>query len=625
MTRRVQLTVATVLLVAGSLALPGQQPSAATRDTARKVFVVAGERAGPSTFPIVDYPELRPLVPDQIDWKHYHSSHEIEAFMRRWAERHPDIVQLYQVGKAFSGRPIWQLTLTNRKTGKDTDKPAAFFEGGRHSGEITSTESAFYLAWYLVERYGKDTAVTRLLDETAIYIKPVVNPDGSDMYRHTAQSNRSTVRPHDTDRDGLLDEDPGEDLDADGYIREMRQYVGPGKGDFVVDTARDAKRRLMKSVGENKGDYKVYPEGVDNDLDGRYNEDGIGGIDLHRNYPANWRPEPGGDSTGRGWTQFGAGAFPLSEPETFAVVMWVLTHPNIAVANTMDTAVPMHLRPPSTCEESECMFPADRRLYQHFDSVGLSLTRYPWAGDVYRTYNTRIPVNPVTGDTARPSPLFGHSPDFGYFYVGTIWYGDELWNGGRERDYDRNGIIETWEVLRYCDETYGGKCFRDWAKATHPTLGEVEIGGFNPKFYIQNGPAETMEQWARNQAMFNLYLARSLPKIEIVVASVRTLQGTQRDSATHEIRVNVRNAGRMPTALEQAKRVKIVQPDRVVARIPDKSGTRVIGRPPEFWLGAYESRTVLLRVRSGDKPDDRKLTVRALSTRGGVAERELTW
>ncbi|MDQ3950699.1 MAG: M14 family metallopeptidase [Gemmatimonadota bacterium] len=603
------------------------QAAAAPRDTTKKVLVVAGERAGPSVFPLTDYAEVKPLVPGQIDWKHYHTSAEIEAFMRQWAERRPEIVELYEVGKSFAGRPIWQLTLTNKKTGKDTDKPAAFFEGGRHSGEITATESAFYLAWYLVENYGKDPAVTRLLDEKAIYVKPVVNPDGSDMYRLTAQSNRSTVRPHDTDRDGLLDEDPGEDLDGDGFIRDMRQRVGPGKGDFTLDPD-DKSGRLMKRVGEGKGDWKVYSEGIDNDLDGRYNEDGVGGLDLHRNYPENWRPEPGRDATGRGWTQFGAGEFPLSEPETRAVVMWVLTHPNIAVANTMDTAVPMHLRPPSTCDEAECMFPTDRALYQHFDSVGLSLTRYPWAGDVYRTYHTRIPVNPVTGDTAQPTPLFGHSPDFGYFYVGAIWYGDELWNGGRERDYDADGIVEPWEVLRYCDEQFGGKCFKAWTKFQHPAHGEVEIGGFNPKFYIQNGPPEVMERWARNQAMFNLYMAQSLPKVEIVSASITAVAPpARRDTTapTHEIRVTVRNAGRMPTALEQAKRVKIVRPDQVTARFEKGSTTKLVGRGPEFWLAGGETKTVTFRIRAGEKDADRKLTVRVLSTRGGIAERDVTW
>jgi Zinc carboxypeptidase len=614
----------TILLSLAAFAPIAAQPQQQASDTSRKVIVVPGERAGTSVFPLVNYPETKPLVRGEIDWQHYHTNDEINAFMRQWAERHPDIVSLYTVGKSFGGVPIWQLTLTSGKTGKDTDKPAAFFEGGRHSGEITATESAFYLAWYLITNYGKDSAVTQLLDRKAVYIKPVVNPDGSEMYRLTAQANRSSVRPHDTDRDGLLDEDPGEDLDADGYVRDMRKYVGAGKGDFAIDTA-DRSSRLMRRVGQGRGDYQVYGEGVDNDNDGRYNEDGIGGLDLHRNYPTNWRPEPGGDSTGRGWTQFGAGEYPLSEPETRVVVMWMLTHPNVGVANTMDTSVPMHLRPPSTCEETECMFPADLKLYQHFDSVGLTITGYPWAGDVYRKYNTRIPVNPFTGDTAQPSPLFGHSPDFGYFHLGAIWYGDELWNGGRERDYNGNGMIEPTEVLRYCDEAFKGTCFKPWTKFQHPVLGEVEIGGYNPKFFSQNGPPQVLEKWARNQAMFNFYMARSLPQIEITDARVSALSGPQRDSATHVIRVTVRNSGRLPTALEQAKRVKIVRPDRVVAEVPRGSATRTVGRTEEFWLAGGGSHTTTLRVRSGSGANDKRVTLRALSTRGGVAEREVRW
>ncbi|HEY0969672.1 MAG TPA: M14 family metallopeptidase [Gemmatimonadales bacterium] len=602
----------------------GQDGARAGGDTARRVLVVPGERAGPSAFPLTGYREVQPRVPGELDWEHYHTSEEIEGWMRKWAAQYPDIAELYVAGETFGGRPVYQMTLTNRKTGKHTDKPAAYFEGGRHSGEITSTVSAFYLLWHLLDGYGKDSAITRLLDTRTVYIRPLNNPEGSDMYRLTAQANRSTVRPHDTDGDGLLDEDPGEDLDGDGFVRQMRKHVGKGKGEWDPDP-RDRQGRLMQRVGEGKGSWMVYSEGIDNDGDGEYNEDGIGGLDLHRNYPTNWRPEPGGDSTGRGHTQFGAGAYPLSEPETRSVVMWMYSHPNISVTNTMDTAVPMHLRPPSTCEEDECMFPSDLALYQHLDSVGLTFTSYPWAGNVYRTYATRVPVNPFTGDSARPQPLFGHSPDFGYFGFGAIWYGDELWNGGRERDYDGNGVIEQWEVLRYCDEEFGGSCFQKWTKVHHPQLGEVEVGGFNPKFWSQNGPPEVVGEWAKRQAMFNLYMAQSLPLVEIVDARVAPVAAGAADSATHELTVTVRNAGLLPTALEQAKRIKIVRPDRVVARPARGSATRAVGRPEEFWLDGGEQRAVKVRLRSGPAEADRVVTLRLESTRGGVAEREVRW
>jgi hypothetical protein len=40
---------------------------------------------------------------------------------------------------------------------------------------------------------------------------------------------------------------------------------------------------------------------------GSFNEDGVGGIDMNRNFPREWGME---------FEQNGAGPFPLSEPET---------------------------------------------------------------------------------------------------------------------------------------------------------------------------------------------------------------------------------------------------------------------------------------------------------------------
>src|SRR5690606_7062840 len=108
------------------------------------------------------------------------------TWLRRWAERHPDIVELYEVGRSYEGRPILQLTLTNRQTGPALEKPAAFFEGGRHSGEVSGSESVLWLAQHLIENYGRDPEVTRLLDTRTIHLRPQNNPDGGNLYLHTA-------------------------------------------------------------------------------------------------------------------------------------------------------------------------------------------------------------------------------------------------------------------------------------------------------------------------------------------------------------------------------------------------------------------------------------------------------
>ena len=599
--------------------LAAQDPPAGTLAKGKPMHRVGGARDGASAFPRVDYPQVKPRTPGQLDFAHFHTYDETVALLRAWAAKHPDIVDLYSVGQSFEGREIWQMTIASKKGLKPTDRPAFFIEGGRHAGEISGIEATLYFIDHVLSRYGQDPEITRLVDTKAIYAKPMNNPDGATLYHLTAQTLRSTVRPHDSDGDGMLDEDAGEDLDGDGFIRQMRKPVAKGKGNWIKDP-KDPKGRAMRRVRDGEGDYDVHPEGVDNDGDGRYNEDGIGGLDLHRNYPENWRPMR--EETGRGYAQPGAGDYPLSEPETRAVFMFLITHPNVAIVQSLDTAVPMILRGPSTSTSAETIFPADLELIRRFDAKGLEITGYPWAGDTYDVYATRGGVNPLTGEPPRPAPLFGHGPDFGYSSYGVVWYGNEIWNGGRFVDYDKDNRHEEWEVLRWNDENRAGKGdFQNWTAFAHPTLGPVEIGGFNPKFYAQNPPPDLLETWARNEATFNLFLAQQLPQVRIASATAR-----KSAEGVFDVDVAVTNEGKMPTALDVAQRVKMVRPDTCAITLakgqelapPASGGTRQRAAIEIGWLKPGETKTVTWQVKGAGKV---KVTIG--STRGGTDSREI--
>jgi hypothetical protein len=612
-----------VAAIAQEFGPPGRRPESKLPPT----YTVGGIRHGISYFPRVAYDFTKPKKAGEMDFAHYHTYDEVTAFLRQWAADYPNLVDLYSVGKSFEGRDIWQITITNKATGKDTDKPAMFIEGNRHSGEVTAAESALWFAWHILSGYGQDPALTKLVDTKAIYVKIKNNPDGSELYLNTAQSNRSTVRPYDDDGDGLLDEDPPEDLDGDGFILQMRQKVASGKGTMMIDPD-DPSGRLMKRAPAGKGNYIVSSEGIDNDGDGRVNEDGIGGLDLHRNYPENWRPMPGRDLTGRGYTQGGAGEYPLSETETRAVFTFLLEHPNVSVGQTMDTSVPMLLHGPSTSRMSESMFPEDMKIYQYFDIEGKRITGYPNAGDTYWDYanagrgdrNMRATAADMGLDFPREpqgEPLFGHSPDFGYLYYGAVWYGDELWNGGRVKDYDGDGRVTDLENLRYIDEELGGRYFKPWTKFNHPTLGEVEIGGFNPKFWRQNPPVEILEEWAKKEALFNLFLAQSLPQVKIASAGIKPVK---KEADTFEITAVFTNEGFLPTALEMADRVKIVRPDAASVRLP--SGAELVGVQARQDIGHIkQSEKKEVRWKIKVKPGTSgEAEVSILSTRGGVAK-----
>ncbi len=525
---------------------PGKPDPATAKEPAKKQYVLSGFRHGVSYFPLVRFPRVQYDSGDSLTFTGYHSLDVIYSWLEKWEKTYPDLVDLYEIGKSFEGRPVLQITITNKKNGKETDKPAAFFEGGRHSGEITGSECVMWLARHLLTNYGKDPQITHLLDTKTIYFRPVNNPDGHNLYLNTAQSNRSSVRPEDNDNDGLLDEDPPDDLDGDGLILTMR-WKDEKKGNLIPDPG-DSTGRIMKRVPAGKGKYLSESEGIDNDGDGKINEDGIGGLDLHRNYPENWRP--GSEETGRGFTQGGAGEFPLSEPETRSVVGFLLKHPNISIVNSMDTSVPMHLRPPSTSPSDERMFPDDLAWYKTFDAIGKKITGYEKAGDVYNDY----------GDG---NPLFGHGPDFGYWYFGAIWYGDEIWNNGRFKDYNKDGEKDLLDALRWDDEENGGAGFLEWKPAKHPVYGDIEIGAFDLKFFLQNPPPQELEKWVRNEALFNLEMAYYLPEIIWDQFEVKKIKSYKADSADYRLKMSVRNTGKLPTALRQAQLVKIVREDRI--------------------------------------------------------------
>jgi hypothetical protein len=536
---------------------PGSQPG---NEKKTEQYTLTGFRHGVSFFPKVKFSGVQYESTDTLGFDKYHSLDVIYSWLRKWEEEFPDLVNLYEIGKSYEGRPVLQITVTNKKTGKDTDKPAAFFEGGRHSGEITSSECVMWMAQYLLMNYGKDPDITHLLDTKTIYLKPVNNPDGHNLYLNTAQSNRSTVRPEDNDGDSLLDEDAPEDLDNDGMILTMR-WKDEKKGNLIPDP-KDSTGRIMKRVPAGKGIYLSSSEGIDNDGDGRINEDGIGGLDLHRNYPENWRPET--EQTGRGYTQGGAGEFPLSETETRAVVDFLLRHPNVSVVNSMDTSVPMHLRPPSTSPSEERMYPEDLAWYKIFDDIGKKITGYKKAGDVFDDYGNG-------------NPLFGHGPDFGYWYYGAIWYGDEIWNGGRFKDYNNDGDTNQLDILRWDDEENDGAGFIEWKPAKHPVYGDIEIGGFDPKFFSQNPPAKHLEPWVKNEALFNIEMVKYLPELDWAKIETKRIKAYKADSADYQLKIGIINRGKLPTALKQAHLVKIVREDRIELEF-DTTGS-VKGKP----------------------------------------------
>jgi hypothetical protein len=163
------------------------------------------------------------------------------------------------------------------------------------------------------------------------------------------------------------------------------------------------------------------------------------------------------------------------------------------------------------------MYPENLQWYKKFDEIGKKITGYSRAGDVYNDY----------GDG---TPLFGHGPDFGYWYFGSIWYGDEIWNGAKNKDYNGDGEIDEIEMLRWDDEENDSMGFFEWKPVKHPVYGDIETGGFDLKFFLQNPPAKFLEKWISNEAMFNIELMKHLPELVWEKIEVKKLKSYKSDS-----------------------------------------------------------------------------------------------
>ena len=441
----------------------------------------------------------RPQV--EIAWNRLYDVDALYAHLDRLAARWPELLGHEVIGHSVENRELRVYTLNNPATGEADAKPAMWVDGNVHGNEVQGGEGVVYLAWYLLENYGSNARVTELVDGAAFYLLPMVNPDGrASWFRdaHSPHSSRSGVQPLDRDLDGAFDEDPPDDLDGDGNIVQMRKYV-PGEGSFRL-SADDP--RVMERVPQNdrgiRGDWILLgQEGIDNDGDGRINEDSVGGYDMNRAWPSLWMPDH---------VQFGAGPYPLYWPETRSVARFLIEHPNVAGVQSYHNAGGMILRGPGA--EVYGSYPrADLAVYDELGADGekmLPFYRYMiiWK-DLYS--------------------VFGGFVTWTYEGLGIISFTNELWTNSRvspDERLERGTASRHW----FDDHLQMESGFVEWTPFEHPLYGSIEIGGFK-KDVGRVPPSFLIEEMLHRNAMFCIRHAEAMPRVTIEEPTVTALAG----------------------------------------------------------------------------------------------------
>jgi len=461
----------------------------------------------------------------QATWNKYYTYSGVTDFCKKLAAAYPDLVTLSSAGKSYQGRDIHVLTISDKKSGDPDKKPAFWIDGNIHSIELQGTEMAMYTAWYLCEMNDENEFIGELLDDKTFYIAPTINPDAREYFAYTGVPPRSGLMPFDTDRDGKFDEDGADDLNGDKNISQMRRKSPDGQ--YKADPA-DPRRMIRVNPGE-KGEYELLgQEGIDNDGDGLFNEDGPGGYDGNRDWGFNWEPN---------YVQSGANRYPFSQPENQAVRDFVTSHRNITGSQSFHNSGGMILRGPS-------IQGGGAEVYSRADDEVIEA--------IGRTGEKIIPGYRLLTIWKDMYTVYGGELDWWHGGMGTFVFSNELWNSYLMfYDTANTDQYEFDRLLLFED------AFIPWQKIQHPVYGEVELGGFS-KMFGRLHPGFLLETDAHRNAAFCIYNAYQTPKLEISEVKVKNIGG-----GLNEVTASVTNTRMMPTHSASNLRYKIDPPDYI--------------------------------------------------------------
>ena len=501
------------------------------------------------------------------------------------ASTRPAGVVVYEWGKSAESRPIRAAMVAFPGPIPPGERPRLVIVAGLAADQAASALVAAALPGELLTLAAADPDLARLLKDHTVEILPLLAVDAMAAAANApTQAWRKNARPVDDDRDAMVDEDGPNDLDQDGVITQLR--VPDPLGEWRVS---EEDPRLLVKADPNKGErggWRLESEGLDDDRDGKIDEDGAGGVDFDRNFPH-----------GRREFDRDAGVTAVSEPETKLLIDRILaTKPCVAVLvlGRRDNLVEA---PPGTGDGK--FFPA------------VETEDRAWFEDIVKLRKERLPFTKKLDDSAD-----GAFHQYAYAQLGVLAFASKVYEPpvaekAESLPTGKPPTTDDGRMLLDSDRRLGGKGFVPWRPFVHPTLGPVEIGGFVPGAYLTPTKAE-IPGLVVNHARFVLDVVRLFPQIEL-----SDLKAAPQGGGLVEITAVVRNSGRIPTSLRVAQRTRTILPSRFEVDLPREAF--VFGDPrtqlEPFGPGAGRKLRFVVRAAAGTE-----VAVRVRTEKAGSAE-----
>lgn len=110
----------------------------------------------------------------------YHTYAQLTTELQAFAAAHPAICRRVSIGKSVDNRDLWALRITDNPLVEE-DEPEVRLGGSIHGDEPLGMELCLYLIAHLLENYPVDARIKSIVDGAAIWIVPLLNPDGLEL------------------------------------------------------------------------------------------------------------------------------------------------------------------------------------------------------------------------------------------------------------------------------------------------------------------------------------------------------------------------------------------------------------------------------------------------------------
>lgn len=495
----------------------------------------------------------------QIQYSTYNT---ISQKISQLGKSYPSLCEVKTLVKTVGGKDVFVLTIG---TGMKDMKPAIAILGGTDGAYVAGRDLAIGFAENILKE-SENPEIKNLLSQVTFYVFPDVSPDASEQFFSKPKFERSVnANPTDDDKDFLFDEDPNEDLNNDGIITIMR--VTDPAGNYI-ESEEDKRVMVISDISKGqKGSYRVYSEGIDNDKDEKFNEDGMGGVSLNKNFTFNYE-------------EFGAnsGFHAVSEVETKALADFLYDHFNIYM--TFAFGPQDNLGQPM--KASEKPGPASPALMDQGYITGQGTGR----GQRMETTDRKISsilksdelINKLVSDRyheitgIKGAPVTINTPgnfvEWSYFHYGRYSFGTPAWWFPVEKGKNAEAAF-----LKLAEKNMMNDAFVPWKEIMHPDFPDkkTEIGGIKP-FLMINPPADSLDNLINRNYKFLVALAAMHPELEFLDTRVENA-----GENIYRLSLKVHNKGIFATCAESGEANRWTRIMRIILE-PVKGQTILSGQ-----------------------------------------------